>query len=262
MPRVLVHLVGAYLLLEVFWSFHRGSTSLAPYWAGLVYLLVAFAFPFPKAVVWSALWLSLFLLGSLPWTDLYLGLHFLLSQVTLASMTLFLAQFWELYGQARFWEAEALTDPLTGLPNRRAFEMALEKEVARVERGAPPFSLILLDLDHFKALNDTYGHAYGDEALKRVARFLVGRVRRGDLVARWGGEEFALLLPATGGKEALEVAERLRKGLERLGFPASLGVGEYRGEEPLVFFQRVDQALYQAKRGGRNRVTVSDTPPP
>lgn len=99
--------------------------------------------------------------------------------------------------------------------------------------------------------------------MKRVARFLSQRVRAQDLVARWGGEEFALLLPATGLKEAFEVAERFRKGLEELGLPASFGVGVYGGEEPLAFFQRVDAALYQAKAKGRNQVVIaSDTPPP
>lgn len=262
-PRLLVHLAGIYLLLQVWWTFHQDPSSPAPYWTGVVYLLSAFAFPVVRAAAWSFFWISLFLLASWPWSSLYLGLHFLFSQVALASMAMLLARFRELYGQVRFWKAEALLDPLTGLPNRRAFEMALGKEVARAERGGAPFSLILLDLDHFKRLNDTHGHTYGDEALKRVARFLVERVRAQDLVARWGGEEFAILLPATGLKEAFGVAERLRRGLEELGFPASFGVGVYGGEEPLAFFQRVDAALYQAKGKGRNQVVIaSDTPPP
>lgn len=266
-PRFLVHLAGAYLLLEVWWTFHQDPSSPAPYWTGVVYLLSAFAFPFAWAAFWSFLWIFLFFLASWPWPSLYLGLHFLFAQVALASMALLLAlllaRFRELYGQTRFWKTEALLDPLTDLPNRRAFEMALEKEVARAERGGAPFGLVLLDLDHFKRLNDTHGHAYGDEVLKRVARFLVEQVRTQDLVARWGGEEFAILLPATGLKEALEVAERLRRGLEKMGFPASFGVGVYGGEEPLAFFQRVDAALYQAKGKGRNQVVIaSDTPPP
>lgn len=97
-----------------------------------------FAFPFVRAAIWSFFWVFLFLLASWPWPSLYLGLHFLFAQLVLASMVLLLARFRELEGQVRFWKTEALLDPLTGLPNRRAFEMALEKEVARVERGAPP----------------------------------------------------------------------------------------------------------------------------
>ncbi len=261
-PRLLFPLAGSYLLLEVWRAFHIDPETPAPYWTGLVYLLSAFAFPFARAALWSFVWVFLFLLASWPWPSFDLGLHFLFSQITLASLALLLARIRELYGQARFWKVEALTDPLTRLPNRRAFEMALEKEVARVERGGAPFSLVLLDLDHFKALNDAHGHAHGDAVLSQVARFLVQGVRGQDLVARWGGEEFAILLPATGLKEALEVAERLRRGLERLGYPASFGVGVYQGEEPRAFFQKVDKALYRAKGEGRNRVAIASGTPP
>jgi hypothetical protein len=121
-PRLLVHLAGGYLLLEVFWAFHRDPEIPAPYWTGLVYLLSAFAFPFPWAVRWAAFWGLAFLLASWPWPSLYQGLHFLFAQLTLASMALLLARIRELYGQARLWKTEALTDPLTGLPNRRAFD--------------------------------------------------------------------------------------------------------------------------------------------
>lgn len=155
--------------------------------------------------------------------------HFALSQPVLLVLTLLLARFRELYGQVRFWRERALTCPLTGLPNRRALEMALEREAARVERGEKPFSLVLLDLDDFKRVNDERGHKEGDRLLKAVAQYLKGHVRQGDLVGRWGGEEFALLLPETDPNQAERLAERLREGLLRLGVSGSFGVAGTRG---------------------------------
>ncbi len=179
--------------------------------------------------------------------------HFALSQPVLLALALLLARFRELYGQARFWKEQALTDPLTGLPNRRALEMALEREAARVARGEEPFSLVLLDLDDFKRVNDEKGHPEGDRLLKEVGRYLVGHVRKGDLVGRWGGEEFALLLPKTHGEQAARLAERLREGLKGLGVTASLGVATY-GGDLADLYRRADQALYRAKEGGKDRV--------
>lgn len=155
----------------------------------------------------------------------------------------------------RFWKEQALTDPLTGLLNRRALEMALEREAARVERGEKPFCLVLMDLDDFKQLNDTQGHQEGDRVLKEVAQYLIAHVRQGDLVGRWGGEEFAVILPRTEGKEAVQVADRLREGLKTLGITASFGVAVY-GGDPRDLFQRADRALYQAKGSGKNQVRL------
>jgi diguanylate cyclase (GGDEF)-like protein len=137
--------------------------------------------------------------------------------------------FGNFYGQVRFWREQALTCPLTGLPNRRALEMALEREAARVERGEKPFAFILLDLDDFKRVNDEKGHQEGDRLLQRVAQYLKTHVRQGDLVGRWGGEEFAILLPATDPLGAERLAERLREGIAALGVTASFGVALYQG---------------------------------
>ncbi len=261
-PRFLVYPLGVYLLFEAWRS--GGEGVLVGYWAPALHLLLAWAHPWRRALPLGLGWvLALALITAQGPKEAWA--HMALAQPVLLALTLLLARYRELYGRARFWRDQALTDPLTGLPNRRALEMALEREMARVERGERPFSLILLDLDDFKAINDRHGHAYGDEVLKRVARYLKGHIRQGDLVARWGGEEFALLLPATGPEEALRVAERIRKGLkEAVGVTGSLGVGVYRGESPGVFFQRVDQALYRAKAWGKDRVvrlTEPGTPP-
>jgi diguanylate cyclase (GGDEF)-like protein len=142
--------------------------------------------------------------------------------------------------------------------------MALEREAARVERGEKPFALILLDLDDFKRVNDERGHQEGDGLLRRVAQYLKTHVRQGDLVGRWGGEEFVVLLPATDLLGAERLAERLREGIAALGVTASFGVALYQGDLQGLFL-RADQALYQAKALGKNRVARASgpgTPPP
>ena len=161
----------------------------------------------------------------------------------------------------------ATTDPLTSLLNRRAFAHRYEREAARYDRTNRPISLLLIDLDYFKLINDKYGHAGGDEALKVLAEHLRTTSRFGtDDVARWGGEEFAVLLSDTGHQSAVRVAERLRRQIETLKIKfndhqihleASIGVIMCRKREPLEqAMQRVDLCLRQAKTQGRNRITV------
>ncbi|WP_038047318.1 GGDEF domain-containing protein [Thermus caliditerrae] len=256
-PRYLTHAVGAYLLFEL-WHSEADWVGVG-FFVPAVYLLAAFAYRLPWALAFGFLWGAA--LVAAPWAlGRETGLewaHFVLAQPVLLALTLLLARFRELHGQARFWREQALTDPLTGLPNRRALEMALEKEAARVERGEKPFSLILLDLDDFKRVNDEKGHPEGDRLLQEVARHLVAHVRRGDLVARFGGEEFAILLPATDCLRAERLAERLKEGLAARGVTASFGVALYQGSLEALL-QKADQALYRAKGLGKNRV-VRDT---
>ena len=160
------------------------------------------------------------------------------------------------------WEEQASTDHLTGLANRRRFERQLEREVARTERHGRPFSLVLLDLDEFKRVNDTHGHEAGDEAIRTLARVLQQGTRGVDLAARIGGEEFAVILTETNLAGATEVAERLRLALRTTEIPpigqiaASFGVAECpsQGTTARELLASADAALYQAKREGRDRV--------
>ena len=158
-------------------------------------------------------------------------------------------------------------DELTKLPNRRYFSDRLARDMADARRYGHPLSLLMIDVDHFKKLNDRCGHLVGDEALISVANTLRGAVREVDTVARWGGEEFTVILSRAGEREAIEVAEKLRKAIASLeaswsiGQPfghvsVSIGAAELlEGEDAASLIQRADRAVYSAKREGRNRVS-------
>ncbi len=154
----------------------------------------------------------------------------------------------------------SLADPLTGLGNRRAFDDALEEEMARVDRGEGPLGLVMIDVDHFKSFNDRHGHQAGDEALVAVAHALATAARTGDRASRIGGEEFALLLPGAGEADAIAVAERIRAAVAEAGAPSgpvtvSLGVASAdRGTAADDLVRTADQRLYAAKEAGRDRV--------
>ncbi len=173
----------------------------------------------------------------------------------------------------------SITDPLTGLFNRRYFEYRLSQELERARRHGDPVALAFLDLDHFKRVNDTYGHATGDAVLLAVSRVLQQELRRLDVCTRWGGEEFAAILPSTDAAGAMVVCQRVLRALRSHGglvaaplgseagevvrFTASMGVsvhepgGSGTSEELL---RRADAALYLAKRQGRNRARVAGGP--
>jgi len=159
----------------------------------------------------------------------------------------------------------SLTDDLTGLPNRRAFMRRLQDEVGRVQRYGNPLSLALIDLDGFKAVNDKFGHAAGDEVLRVFAGEIFSIFRHHDLVARYGGEEFAVLLPNTHIEGALRALRKVQKRAQETSFQQegstlplpsfSAGLSLYRpGETPENFIQRADHAMFRAKRLGRNRI--------
>jgi two-component system cell cycle response regulator len=162
-------------------------------------------------------------------------------------------------------EERATTDGLTGLTNHRAFQERLTQLHALAERTGQGYSVILTDIDHFKSINDTYGHPVGDQVLKRVASVLAGRARKVDIVARYGGEEFVLVLPDTDATGAEAFANRLREEIAELALVSdhgnfkvtiSMGIAEYPrdGRERLELIERADQALYWCKEHGRNRV--------
>jgi len=166
-------------------------------------------------------------------------------------------------------ERSAVTDALTGLYNRRLFVEALEREVRRSRRYHLPLSIVMLDLDGFKQVNDAYGHLFGDLVLERVARLLRRAVREADIACRYGGEEFAVILPETDRLGAHSVTERIRRrvqgafaergvGGRRLPLTISGGISSYPedGSDPEALVGRADATLYQAKAAGKNRVML------
>jgi diguanylate cyclase (GGDEF)-like protein len=168
-----------------------------------------------------------------------------------------------------FQEVERLsmTDPLTGLNNRRGFDIAAQQNVRAAIRYKRPLSCLMLDIDFFKRVNDTYGHAVGDTVLIKIAHACKQHIRSSDLLARFGGEEFCFLLPETNANNALSLAERLRIAISAIGFESdgqgfsvtvSVGISECSGEgDSLVsLLERSDEALYSAKQAGRNCVVI------
>ncbi len=163
-------------------------------------------------------------------------------------------------------ETEARTDPLTGAANRGAFDEELARRCALAGSGLQSFALVYADIDHFKKINDTYGHPVGDRVLTAFVEFLRARVRQGDMIARCGGEEFGVILPGATLRPAMRKAKRMIEELARadwaidagtkLKFTASMGVAEWQtGDDPPALVERVDRALYRAKHEGRNRVS-------
>jgi len=158
-------------------------------------------------------------------------------------------------------------DQLTGIPNRRLILERIKVAAIQAKQSGKAFSLAVIDVDDFKSINDQFGHDVGDHALIQIAHALTDRIRAQDVCARWGGEEFMLLLPAVPGEQALHVAERLRREVEQLLFKElsqtvkssiSIGVAEHRlGSHSSETITRADHALYEAKRSGRNKVELA-----
>lgn len=161
-------------------------------------------------------------------------------------------------------EALATLDSLTGLPNRRSFDLLAAQALHEAQRDSGPLVALLIDLDHFKALNDTHGHLAGDEVLRQFANVLQGSLRQSDILCRWGGEEFIVLLREAEGRQAIEVAEKIRRRTEQLTFSyeeqplrltTSIGLSSLQPGDTLhALLTRADRALYRAKQAGRNRV--------
>ncbi|MBI5919173.1 MAG: diguanylate cyclase [Nitrosomonadales bacterium] len=163
---------------------------------------------------------------------------------------------------------EASTDPLTGVLNRRGFEAKAQTILDDAELIQKGLCLLMVDIDHFKKVNDTFGHLLGDKVIQAVATMLKFRVKGQDVVARLGGEEFAVLLPETDLAGARVVAEHIRQGIEKSkirrldtqdfigGITVSLGISKYQGNTVVEMLDQADKALYQSKEGGRNRTTI------
>lgn len=189
--------------------------------------------------------------------------------------------FFKLFGSqlGRMWETKALTtasitDHLTGLFNRRAFEARLELEMSRAEQADQELTFVLIDIDHFKSVNDQRGHPVGDSVLKFLGRHLKQSIRRKDAAFRLGGEEFGVLMPGTSARDANIFAERLREEIEQMPIPVvgvdgqlvslqvtvSMGLADFgsRHGNPEKIYAAADTALYEAKRRGRNRTVIAE----
>jgi diguanylate cyclase len=168
---------------------------------------------------------------------------------------------------------EARTDALTGLLNRRGLESRLKTEQIRARNTQTPFSIILTDIDHFKKVNDTFGHLVGDNLLKILGRLLKSHLRKNDTAARYGGEEFLLILSGTGLRDAVAVGEKIRRSMTlkewkikrnntQMGkITVSMGIAAYRpGDTVKALVERADEALYRAKNNGRDRIEIETVP--
>ena len=163
----------------------------------------------------------------------------------------------------------SLTDELTRLYNYRFFTIQLEIEIERTRRTGHPCSLMMIDLDNFKLLNDSYGHVVGNNFLVEVARTIGKRLRPIDILCRYGGDEFAVIMPATGLFDAMRIGQRLRESMSRIPWQldnavsASIGLAEYQPDskqEPSEFVNMADRALYEAKKNGKNRICFEAPP--
>ncbi|MHC0038887.1 GGDEF domain-containing protein [Pseudoneobacillus sp. C159] len=159
-----------------------------------------------------------------------------------------------------------IIDSLTGLYNRRYFDLILEKVIPYSQRENSPLILIMLDIDYFKKVNDHHGHQCGDEVLKQISNIIKTNVRSSDAYVRFGGEEFAIVLPNTEVGEGIRLAENIRKEVEqssftykneRISITISMGLSKYQGEIVQEFIGKADKALYKAKENGRNQVIVT-----
>jgi diguanylate cyclase (GGDEF)-like protein len=212
---------------------------------------------------------GLLLKGSASQTDLIIGA---LTSATVSPLVVYwLATLsFELYKSEQRLSALSQKDPLTGAYNRRYFDEHAKVECARAHRYGQALTLLMLDLDLFKEVNDKYGHPAGDEVLKTLVKLGINALRKSDILARYGGEEFVVLLPHAGIIEARMLAERLRKSIEEnvimfdgKSIKATISIGASTLEEQesdiSALLARADKALYQAKANGRNRVEVLPT---
>ena len=202
------------------------------------------------------------------------SLNYLRNILVIASIVILIFILWILFMKReiikrkkleRELEILATTDELTSVFNRYKIDMVMEEQINLAKRYKRPFSVIFFDIDHFKQVNDTYGHKKGDKVLKELGKLVSQNIRKSDIFGRWGGEEFLIICPETKVEEAKQSAEKLRGLIERYNFDekfvcpitCSFGVTEYKyGDNSETIVKRVDKLLYKAKEEGRNRVEV------
>ena len=166
--------------------------------------------------------------------------------------------------RSKEFENMAKHDPLTGIYNRAGMHGILKYNMKQYQRSRVPFSIILLDIDNFKVINDTYGHSIGDNVLRNLSKLISQRCRNNDSLARWGGEEFLLVCANTTVQEAVTLSDDLRQKIssatliDQQTITCSMGIAQFAGSDIDKLFERADEALYQAKKLGRNRVVSSD----
>ncbi|AGA33213.1 diguanylate cyclase/phosphodiesterase (GGDEF & EAL domains) with PAS/PAC sensor(s) [Thioalkalivibrio nitratireducens DSM 14787] len=282
-------IIAALVLARLFWHFHLAgplADQIMPlaaghYWAVAALLVGCFVlFDRFRGLAWALVVLAVAVLiafsgiardlvdGRVPAEVLgyLLRVHlFLVVLVALASAaTVMRDRHRRILIRAEVLDQWANTDALTGLPNRRAAERVLHRRLLEAQRHGRPLSLILFDLDRFKSVNDTHGHATGDHVLEGLGRRLNGLLRESDLLARWGGEEFLIVAPETGAREAAMLAERCRiaiadEPIAGVGITGTFGVAELVSDDDVVdtLLARADAMLYEGKEGGRNRVVTA-----
>lgn len=270
--QITLLVVASYVLVALTYETASGfSPGLSPttLWFPVAYLISFVIFPPTQAMRLTVLY---YLLGMAAMTagmvlspngwsgGLNDYLQFALSNL---AYILLIAIYNRLRSQFAQMQQMAHSDPLTGVANRRHMQSLLEQELSRAERYHQPFSLLLLDLDRFKQVNDVHGHAIGDQVLREVALLLDNTMRESDALSRWGGEEFLVLAPATDLSQAVHLAQRLNLVIAGsriagdLHITISVGVACYElGDTLLQMLERADIALYRAKSCGRNRVEV------
>jgi len=223
--------------------------------------VIAIYFMLPERMAWVANGVLLTVIVPIAWTALDHPVALRVG-VTLVVVSTFSAIFIRIItSQQRRLREQAITDALTGLRNRTLLRSTLEQALEQSHRSRTPMTLLALDLDHFKEVNDTLGHDAGDDVLRRVAAMLQARIRRADQVFRIGGEEFLVLLHGTGEDMGKQFAEELRCAIESLAIPSqqpitvSIGIANLRTSEDWKgWMKRADENLYRAKSEGRNRV--------
>ena len=258
LATISIFLFGAIFIVAIFDELPHDKSSLI--WIGVVPALI-FIMKGRRGIYWSLGYLVIhfsFVLvrGGL---DLNILMDAYLSYLIVSVIFYFYAWMSERYREV--WENIARTDSLTGALNRIAFEDILNREIRNAKRKGRPLSLIIFDVDNFKSINDSFGHLFGDKVLRKVANLVAENLRETDVFARWGGEEFIILLPDTDLDRAVAVADKLRRIIHSYRFmnnltvTASFGVTQFEEEDDVVrFVMKADKALYTAKRNGKNRV--------
>ena len=272
---ILVFSAGA----PIYYVLLKGGVNTFDYaWIVAFFSACYMILPLKRANLVASFYFSLVLLTLLLGEMKIINIPYPLSQaypILLASLVLALIAN-SVMREFQEWVSEqvdlAVHDGLTGLYNRRVIEEILKRETEIFKRTGVPMCILLIDIDHFKKINDTYGHSVGDKVLKAVSQVLAKDLRVSDAVGRWGGEEFLVILPGTNIKDGLTVAQRLRSNVEKevkkiTGFPVTVSIGVAcleEGDDPKGLLDKADKALYLAKSKGRNRVEVfkSQSPDP